>query len=177
MKRLFGLGALALSLSSCVFVFDTNEEGQLSSGRFAAGYVKTNTSEYYVCGTKDTTVSVVFSWTGDIERFYVELYGKNNPQTVVRKPATGSVEVNASEASAKEVVFNFNYAAGDIHPLKTDAARTQAVIVTPVPVPNPQLNLGATKIRVIAEDGLGNQRTLDVPGELAILTENNPECQ
>jgi hypothetical protein len=51
------------------------------------------------------------------------------------------------------------------------------VIVTPVPVPNPQLNLGATKIRVIAEDGLGNQRTLDVPGELAILTENNPECQ
>jgi hypothetical protein len=176
MKRLFGLGALALSLSSCLVIVDTNEEGQFSSGRFVGGYVKTNTSEYYVCGAKDTQVSVVFSFTGDIERFYVELYGKNNPNTIVRKPASGFVEVSSSEASSKEVVFNFTYAASDVHPLKSDGARTQAVIVTPVPVPNPQVALGATKIRVVAEDGLGNERRFDVPGELAILTDQNPEC-
>jgi hypothetical protein len=188
MKRLFGLAGLALALSGClVIVEDPTAQGSFTGGSFRSEYSNVGESQYYVCGNKSTFVDVSFSWTGDLKEYALEFYGKSNPNTVVRSPSSGFFQVSGRpgisvESKTGVETFLFfqnpndpNDPANVIRPL-SDNLRTQAVVVTPIP--NPTINtLGATKVRILGRDSFGNPFSLNVSGEIQILTADSQGCQ
>ncbi len=192
MKRLFGLGALALSLSSCLVIVE--DTPRFTNTGYVSSFASTGKTEYYVCGNKDTVFEVRFSWnsTLNITGYAVELYGKNNPtppsaQPYPRYPVEGFYGLRSEQSANRSVVQAFVIGRDDARPLST-AARPQAVIVTPAPpavtfpevviVPNPIIPqpLGATKVRVVALDSDQKTYSLEI-GEMKVLGDQNPECQ
>jgi hypothetical protein len=184
MKRLFGLGALALSLSSCLVVFEpdpsTVTQPAVTSASFATDFFNEAKTEYYACAAKnDAAVTINLSWTGDMESFRVELFGENAangtpPKTSDPSWPKYSFGVNASERTTKTATRTFIYRAADIHPLR-DSVTTQAVIVTPAPGNTP---LGATKLRIVASDVLNRSSTFVINNQkILILGDQSPQCQ
>jgi hypothetical protein len=184
MKRLFGLGALALSLSSCLVVFEpdpsTVTQPTVTSASFSTDFFNEAKTEYFACAVnQDTVVTVTVSWTGDADSLRVELFGENAangnpPKTDDPSWPKYSFGLSSAEKLAKTATKTFTYKKGEVHPLRNGLS-TQAVIVTPVPGNTP---LGATKLRIVASDVLNRTSTFVINNQkINILGEQSPQCQ
>jgi hypothetical protein len=177
MKRLFGLAGLALALSGCLIIVE-DSNSTLNSAAISARFQSTgNSNEFYICGNRNENVFVTASYTGTFSSFRISLVGELNPGTTLEY---GPFAFNSAEGDTSTTVTRqLAITTSDIKPTEAGGAKTQAVVVTPTPIPpqtGNELGLGAFRAVVKMTDSFGNEEKTS-SGIVRVLGNNNAQCQ
>jgi hypothetical protein len=177
MKKILGLGLLALAFSGCVVIVD-QVDATLTGASVSARFQSTgNGNEYYICGNRNETISVTATYTGTFTSFRISLVGELNPGTTLEY---GPFAFSSAEGDTSTTVTRrLNITTNDVKPTDMNGVKTQAVTVTPAPVP-PQsgnnLGVGAFRAVVKMTDDFGTTSQTS-SGIVRVLGNNNAQCQ
>ena len=150
---------------------------KISNVSVASRFVNSaNSNEFYICGNRDEEVSVAVTYAGSFNSFTIDLVGQLNPSS---KLSYGPFTFNSAAEgdTSGTVIRRLSIKTSDIKPSGASRVSTQAVIVTPKPIP-PQSNtgLGAFFAEIKMTNSAGTT-TVRSAGVMRVLGNNNPECQ
>lgn len=150
---------------------------KISSVSISSRFVNNaNSSEFFICGNRNEEASVAVSYSGSFDSFTIDLVGELNPSA---KLSYGPFSFNsASEGDTSgTVIRRLLIKTTDIKPTDAGRVTTQAVIVTPTPIPpQPSTGLGAFFAEVKMTNSAGTT-TVKSAGVIRVLGNNNSQCQ
>ena len=179
MKKILALAALAGALSGCIITVEGGGtvKPTISGVSVSSRFVNNgNGNEFYICGNRNEEVSVAATYSGSFSSFTITLVGELNPDKTLSYPAFSFDSVGQGDTSGT-VIRRVPITTNDIKPTDASRVTTQAVIVTPKPIP-PQSNtgLGAFFAEVKMTNSAGTT-TVRSAGVIRVLGENNAECK
>ena len=174
---------MAGALSSCVVSVGVVTQPSISGVSVSSRFVNNgNGNEFYICGNRDEEVSVAVTYSGSFDTFRIDLVGQlndGNNGTTRTALSYGPFSFNSTSEgdTSGTVIRRLSIKTTDPKPTEAGRATTQAVIVTPKPIP-PQSNtgLGAFFAEVRMTNSAGTT-TVKSAGVVKVLGGNNPECQ
>ena len=181
MKKILALAVLAGALSGCIITIDGGvTTPTISNVSLASRFVRNdNGGEFYICGNKEETVSVSIDYSGSLSSFRIDLVGELNPGKDTLKYGTFNFGEPGEGDTSGNVTRRLVIKTSDIKPNASEGARTQAVIVTPVPIPAPASNevgIGGIFAEVTMTSSTGSV-TKKSSAVVRLLTEASSRCK